>query len=227
MAVKLESSLTDLMTSLAVIFIMLMLALVNSIGRAGQSDISKVEDLLRDALISQQLECVNNKERGDPLSCTITLPYENLHFAQGHFEIDQLGKKYIENIFPALMKVLSRKDIAKSIDSVTVSGFTDPRGTDHENLWLSQQRSLAIGLHLLRDVFAGRLEKKRSDRDLLLQWLFLTGRGEQDLIYKVDGGVDYSRSRRVEVTIRVKSLSKKAVEVSKKVTKKIQGLTDD
>lgn len=217
MALKIESSLTDLMTSLTVVFIMLMLALVNSIGNAGKTDIGKIEKKLEIELKDYNLVCKNNMTKGDPLSCTITLPNDKLSFEIGLPYIDYKGEEYLKAIFPKVMHVLTEEEMFESVEGIYIEGFTDDTGIDILNLDLSQNRSKEVGLFLLKYVFP--IAEDLTNRKKLLAWLHLNGRGEQDLILDDVGIVDRERSRRVEVTIRVKSLQQR--EVAKKKLKEV------
>ncbi len=212
MALKLESSITDLMTSLAVVFILLMLALVNSQGSAGKGDIQNIQDQIKQKLIKEKLECKNNTDRGDPLSCTITLPQDKLKFIPGLANIDYKGQQFLFSIFPDIMSVLIDDDIKDTVEGVYIEGFTDDEGDDDYNLSLSQERAFSVGRFLIVEVFPNRED---SEREHLLKWLYLNGRGEQDLKYfeknstEEMAAVNKEASRRVEVTIRVKSLQQK------------------
>ena len=208
MSLKIESSLTDLMTSLAIVFIMLMLALVNSIGNAGKTDIGKIQHELESALIEYELACVNNSEKGDPLSCTIVLPKDKLPFAPGSPYIDHKGQDYLNKIFPKIMNVLSNGEIIDSVEGIYIEGFTDDTASDIYNLALSQDRSREVGLHLLISVFSIKASVVRRN---LLEWMHLNGRGEQDLVLNSKDDIDRGKSRRVEVTIRVKTLQQREV----------------
>ena len=215
MALKLESSITDLMTSLAVVFIMLMLALVNSQGSVGKGDIQNIQDQIKKSLLSEKLECKNNTNRGDPLSCTITLPQDKLRFIQGLANIDSDGYDFLKRVFPEILKVLIQDGIKDTVEGIYIEGFTDDDGDDDYNLQLSQNRAFSVGRLLITEIFPDKNDLKRSS---LLEWLYLNGRGEQDLKcfeFQNDLNQDSSikinkeASRRVEVTIRVKSLQQK------------------
>ena len=193
MAVKLESSLTDLMTSLAVIFILLMVAMINNVGQAGKSDITKIQELLK----NNQIDCIIRAD--DPLACTITVSEDRLKFESGEFYINEAGGNYLKAEFPKIMKVLMEKDRKSNISGVFIDGYTDTDGDDNVNLKLSQDRSLSVGQYLLNNVF----QTNEKYKNALLQWLYLNGRGEQNPKETKD------LSRRVEITIKVKSFAQR------------------
>jgi OmpA family len=260
MAVKLESSLTDLMTSLAVVFILLMVAMINNVGQAGKSDITKIQELLK----NNQIDCIIRAD--DPLACTITVSEDRLKFDTNKSEIKKDGGDYLKAEFPKIMKVLMEKDRKSNISGVFIEGYTDTDGDDNVNLKLSQDRSLSVGQYLLNNVFNidnyNYTEEKVNEvpslfkilltnfdyNNALLQWLYLNGRGEQNpiiiiekhsskLIPQVDN-IDFfssevtdekkkelenqkkekELSRRVEITIKVKSFSQKINQSNKKAS---------
>lgn len=197
MAVKLESSLTDLMTSLAVVFILLMVAMINNVGQAGKSDITKIQEILK----NNQIDCIIRAD--DPLACTITVSEDRLKFEFNQASLDSSGKKYLETEFPKIMRVLMENERKSNISGVFIEGYTDtsrPKDCGPEsNLELSQRRSLTVGLYLLNNVF----QTNEKYKNALLQWLYLNGRGEQNP-KETD-----ELSRRVEITIKVKSFAQR------------------
>jgi outer membrane protein OmpA-like peptidoglycan-associated protein len=193
MSVKLESSLTDLMTSLAVIFILLMVAMINNVGQAGKSDITEIQELLK----KNQIDCIIRAD--DPLACTITVSDDRLKFEFMRSDIDLSGQEYLATEFPKIMKVLMENDRKSNISGVFIDGYTDTDGDDNVNLKLSQDRSLSVGQYLLNNVF----QTNEKYKNALLQWLYLNGRGEQNPKETKD------LSRRVEITIKVKSFAQR------------------
>jgi len=196
MSVKLESSLTDLMTSLAVIFILLMVAMINNVGQSGKSDIENI----RKELLNNKIDC--KPVADDPLVCTITFSDKEFMFNFGDDRIliqgedsNQLKEKLLR-----IMETLTKPEWEENINGVFIDGYTDQQGDDETNLALSQRRSLAVGQFLLNNVYVNNPEYK----DALLKWLYLNGRGEQN-----PKSTD-EQSRRVELTIRVKSYSQRA-----------------
>jgi len=200
MALNLEASLTDLMTSLAIVFIMLMLALAQNQGQGSRNALQEIQTKVNAALESHALTC--DSDDNNPLSCVIRLPEEKLRFLVNRADIDPQGKVFINSMFPIVLKVLEDTAIQPSVESVYIQGFTDSDGNDEENLYLSQQRAFSVGRYVVSDVV--KPSKARND---LLKWLYVSGRGEQELIFN-EGSTSVENkaaSRRVEVRIQVKS----------------------
>jgi hypothetical protein len=195
MSVKLESSLTDLMTSLAVVFILLMVAMINNVGQAGKSDITKIQEILK----NNQIDCIIRAD--DPLACTITVSEDRLKFESGEFYINEAGGNYLKAEFPKIMKVLMEKDRKSNISGVFIEGYTDTDGHDNDNLKLSLDRSFSVGQYLLNEVFNFDYTEEKVNEvpslfkilltnfdynNALLQWLYLNGRGEQNPIIIIE-----------------------------------------
>ncbi|MFM7457883.1 MAG: OmpA family protein [bacterium] len=213
MALKLESSMTDLMTSLAVVFIMLMLALAQNNAKGSITNIKKISDKLKE----KKLECVINKEE-DPLACTIELTEDKLKFPSGSYFCDKKCETFLKDTFAEeIMEILLRNpDFKKNIQGVYIEGFTDDVGDDIANLNLSQDRSLSIGRSIVEYYTNKKNNKSEDDLKTLLKWLYLNGRGEQNKKClpqtnnscdeeSQSADIDRDASRRVEITIRVKS----------------------
>ena len=221
MALKLESSMTDLMTSLAVVFIMLMLALAQNNAKGSITNIKKISKKLEE----KKLECVINKEE-DPLACTIELTEDKLKFLSGSYFCDNKCESFLEETFAKqIMEILLRDpDFKKNIQGVYIEGFTDDVGDDITNLNLSQNRSLSIGRYIVEYYTDKKNNKSDDDLKTLLKWLYLNGRGEQNKKCRTNNSsdeesqsacidIDRDASRRVEITIRVKSSEqRKAIE---------------
>lgn len=231
MALKLESSMTDLMTSLAVVFIMLMLALAQNNARGSITKIEEISKQINKELEKDDLSCVIQGD--DPLACTIEVKEDKLKFSTGNYACDKncenfLEKVFIERIIEILMSTGKYKDF---IQGIYIEGFTDDIGDDNANLDLSQNRSLSIGTYILNYYQKNLTAQERYET--LLEWLYLIGRGEQDLKYysliskdtvwnslfhtlnftdHTPNFLDINRdaSRRVEITIRVKSNEQRA-----------------
>jgi outer membrane protein OmpA-like peptidoglycan-associated protein len=199
MALNLESSMTDLMTSLAVVFIMLMLAVLQNQGQGSKNALTDIQHQLNEALKQEQLRCETDTE--DPLSCIIRLPEDRLRFLVDKADIDPNGERFIKRLFPKVMHVLALPRIAPSVESLYIQGFTDSDGDDEHNLALSQQRAFSVGRFVVAFVIP-----PSAERTYLLKWLYVNGRGEQE--QRLDANTHQENkqaSRRVEVRIRVKS----------------------
>lgn len=198
----LSSSLTDLMTSLMVIFILLLLVFVS---HTASKDAALTDVLL--AKLRQELQPQGfneNSIRPDPRdrdAILVIVPGDLMHFKTQSAELQDAGKQYLRTHIPALASVLCSDQFRSSIESIVVEGHTDTQKygrtaeeSENNNLKLSQDRSMAVVEEALAD-----LEGNERSRSCFLERLSATGRGEQDP-EKTD-----AESRRVIFRIRVKA----------------------
>lgn len=197
----LANSLTDLMTSLAVIFILLLCASLNNAFQKGQNTRQNILEKLKAELLNEagiEVETDTN----DPLAILILVPKGLLEFEFGKANIPPKGNDFLKRFIPKLSDILYSSNVRNEISSVMVEGHADPIGTDEVNLKLSQDRSMEVVRQCLNT-----LTEDSSKRDFFLDVLSATGRGKRDLKY-VDSQktiVDEAKSRRVVFKIRVRS----------------------
>lgn len=203
----LASSFTDMMTSLAVIFILLLVASLNN-AQQGAPDIAKA--IL--ARLAKELEAFSTEgvkvtlDPRDPLALLVIVPQGLLNFEFDKSTIPAHGRDFLKRFVPRLAHTLTEKGIEEEISSVVVEGHTDSVGSDEHNVHLSQERSLAVVMESLNV-----LETERDNRSKFLGLLSATGRGKADPIRRADGSEDAELSRRVVFKIRVRSLEQKTL----------------
>jgi len=224
----LSSSFTDLMTSLAVIFILLLVALSNNRQEELKAQQVKYEDLQRilkekedksrdlrqELLAALKLEMRELAERGvevredpaDPLGLLVVVPEGLLNFEHGRSEIPKAGSPFLDLFVPRLAK--SACAYRKELNSIVVEGHTSSAGPEELNLQLSQERSLAVVRHALTTLGTVGGEEQECFLDLLSA----SGRGERDLFF-VDGREDDARSRRVVFKLRVRSFEQRNLQI--------------
>jgi outer membrane protein OmpA-like peptidoglycan-associated protein len=198
----LSSSLTDLMTSLMVIFILLLLVFVS---HTASKDAALTDVLLARLRKDLQPQGFNeNSIRPDPRdrdAILVIVPGDLMHFETQKADLQEAGKQFLRTHIPAMADVLCSDQFRSSIDSIVVEGHTDRQmygrtaeESENNNLKLSQGRSMAVVEEALAD-----LAGNERDRGCFLEKLSATGRGEQDP-EKTDAD-----SRRVIFRIRVKA----------------------
>lgn len=207
----LSSSMTDLMTSLAVIFILLLVATLNNAQQEGETTRNAILQKLLERL---QAEVDEYKERAfevkndpkDPLGLIVVVPDGLLNFAINRSEIPPAGIDFLQKIIPKMAATLCSEEFRQEMESIVIEGHTDSTGSDERNLPLSQERSLRVVQESLRILHAGS-----QDRSCFLELLSATGRGSVDRILDQEGKEDMNRSRRVIFKIRVRSLERRIV----------------
>jgi flagellar motor protein MotB len=198
----LNSSLTDLMTSLMVIFILLLLVFIS---HTASKDAALTDVLL--AKLKQDLEpqgFSENSIRPDPHdrnAILVIVPGKLMNFETQKADLQTEGRTFLQTHIPSFAAVLCSDEFRSSIDSIVVEGHTDSQKfgrtaeeSQNNNLKLSQDRSMAVVKEALSD-----LNGREPERACFLEKLSATGRGEQDP-EKTD-----DESRRVIFKIRIKA----------------------
>ncbi len=95
----LSSSLSDLMTSLAVIFILLLVAMLNNALQQTKGTKSQVLSRFQETLKDFQMRGVEvQTDPKDPLGLLVVVPEGLLKFEQGKADIPQAGKEFVGGV---------------------------------------------------------------------------------------------------------------------------------
>lgn len=207
----LDSSLTDLMTSLAVIFILLLVASLNNAQQEGidtrNNILIELQRSLKD-FISQGVRVENDPK--DPLSLMVLVPEALFGFEVNKSQLPARGEEFLQIFAPRLFTTACSARFRPEINSIVVEGHSDSTGTETRNLPLSQERSMEVVQKGLADL---QVSEPTSSSDLhgcALSLISASGRGSADPVL-VDGVEDKARSRRVIFKIRVRSIEQKGL----------------
>lgn len=206
---------TDLMTSLAVIFILLFSAYVTKVSetesqakmtvpssvqerKAARATTDDIKGLLRDHF--QRFDLSLDSDPNDPDVVRIVVPDTLLNFEFGKGSLSTVADRFLAEAMPSYATLLCGA-LRDRIDSLVIEGHTDDRGSDIYNLKLSQERSLNVmvkGLEVIQDSapWAYRCFHEKTSA---------SGRGRQDLILNELRLLDREKSRRVVFKIRLRS----------------------
>jgi flagellar motor protein MotB len=199
----LAHSFTDLMTSLMVIFILLLLVFLNNKASVNEhlTD-SLLKDLKRE-LRNEQFQGHDIRLDGkDRYTIVVDIPDQLMTFKPNEYELKPEGEAFLQSRAQTIANILCNDKYRDSLENVIVEGHSDStpyRGATLEesqqmNLKLSQDRSMEVVKKTLL-----YLKDSPQERACLLEKLSATGRGEQDLEATAD------RSRRVVFKIRINS----------------------
>lgn len=202
-----QSSLTDMMTSLMVIFVLLLVNYLKEQKNEKQQEvkatshqIEEVRGELTSALEQQFVGVQVKKDPNDPLSISVIIPEDYLLFEKNKALLSERGKGFLSTFTPQFLGVTCDEHIMSDVQSVVIEGHTDsdrPVDKPFFNLELSQRRSLEVLTFMIQN--AGD-----SNRDCFLDRAAASGRGEREPIL-VNGDEDKDKSRRVVLKIRMKS----------------------
>ena len=133
-------------------------------------------------------------------------------FDVGSYQLSARGKKFLDKFTPIYFDtVFENESIAENIDNIIVQGHTDSQTfkdakTQNEqfskNMFLSLQRAYAVQEYMLSKT---KYNPKYNNR--LRKMLVVEGRSYADPVRTPDGKEDFSKSRRVEVKLKVKGSS--------------------
>lgn len=207
-----ESSMTDLMISLALIFMLLlasvMLKMNNQAGELTQT---------RNNLITELSEVLNQMQKGDtnvkeddddPLTLKVVLGEgeDSLKFATGKYNLTPQNAKFLNALMPKIISTLYDEKYRDAIDSIKIEGYTDDdkymANNRNINVELSQLRALEVLNHTRKNCLTNAKEKEFFEDKASIN-----GKGDipKYLKYYDNGSVNKYASRRVEIKIKIKS----------------------
>jgi outer membrane protein OmpA-like peptidoglycan-associated protein len=100
---------------------------------------------LRNALESFRAEGVRaDTDPRDPLGLLVIVPEDLLKFAVNEDRIPPGGVDFLRRFTPKLAATVCSKDFEKEISAIVIEGHTDSSGSPAINLPLSQRRSMAV-----------------------------------------------------------------------------------
>lgn len=201
---SLGHSITDLMTSLFVVFVLLLVAYINRSYVETRKGSQTIKEALVDSFKKVKIHAENDPK--DPLALLISVRDDNLAFDIARSELKPNGEKFLKEFVPALAKVLTEQKFAPEVQSVVIEGHTDSDGNDENNLQLSQARSYSVLKFAINE--SGLTSQQR---DFILDKISANGRGERDLLPmdSKPGFENKNLSRRVEFKIRVRSFEQR------------------
>jgi len=192
---------TDLMTSLMVIFILLLLVFMNN-----QASVNSVTAQSLMSELRQELEPAGFKREDiridpkDPSTILLTMLDAQLTFQPNSHQLQPEGEKFLGTRMPKLAAALCTDRYRGAVEAVVIEGHSDsapyrgasPEESQARNLKLSQERSMEVVEKTLMS-----LSGNPGSQSCLLEKISASGRGEQDLAETAD------KSRRAVIKIRV------------------------
>jgi outer membrane protein OmpA-like peptidoglycan-associated protein len=196
------STLTDLMTSLAVIFILLLVVFLKQSHDQSKKAKEEVTNHLEEFLKQEALALKQDPE--DPLKMTVMVGEQQLRFPVGGYALSAEGGQFIGSFFKNFATKVCGPTLRDKVDSIVIEGHTDTSGEKtpdgvRGNIVLSQKRSYSVLDQALKSV-----QLDPETYECLLKLASATGRGSRSPVM-VNNEYNPDLSRRVEIKIRVKS----------------------
>lgn len=190
----------DLMTSLAVIFILLLAAYITRVedGNAKPAG-SESRTTTERQIMLQPHHLMMERDSADPDVMRVVIPATILNFELGKSTLLPQAEAFLADTIPYYATMLCGPQ-GHDVESFVIEGYTDDQGDDIYNLKLSQDRSFAVlarGLEIIRARLPWAYE-------CFQQKASANGRGRQDLIRNAAGQPDRERSRRVIFKIHLR-----------------------
>ncbi|MGZ3707853.1 MAG: OmpA/MotB family protein [Bdellovibrionota bacterium] len=196
------STLTDLMTSLAVIFILLLVVFLKQSHDQSRKARDQIKEQLQELLEKKSLALRQDAE--DPLKLAVMVGEDQLRFALNQAVLSPSGLEFVNGFFRNFASQICETSLKDKVDAIVIEGHTDtsgertPEGVRH-NILLSQERSFAVLEQALKSV-----QGQPQTYECLLKLTSASGRGSRSPI-NILGQYDPDKSRRVEIKIRVRS----------------------
>jgi len=199
---------TDLMTSLAVIFLLLFVAVPwrppteqsPALQPESQSEARMEAPISVASVLGEHLRRVGlAPEQVDASELMVVMPEALVNFRFGKSTLPPAALQYVAEVMPVYAGAVCGA-IRDRIESIVVEGHTDDLGNDAVNLKLSQERALAVLVAGLRAIEAADPASARCFQSLASA----SGRGKEDLLY-TDRDVNRDQSRRVVLKMRLRT----------------------
>ncbi len=214
----LSSSLADLMTSLAVIFILLLVGMLHNAIQQAEGRRNQVLTMLQKALEEFRAKGVEVRtDPKDPLNLLVVVPEELLKFERGDSQVPAAGRAFLDSFIPRFVGTACSEELRSGISSVVVEGHASSEGSESGNLRLSQARSMAVVQKSIEVVDSSGAAESQEEHRCLVQLVSATGRGSAEPVLS-NGSEDRQASRRVIFKIRVKSLEQQGFEGGSELT---------
>lgn len=191
------SGVADLMTSLAVIFILLLVAYMTRV-EDGNANPTRVQ-ATSTAVTPQRDPIPLPVEDKKPNVHTITVPDTAVTFEFGKSTLLPTAERFLAEAMPHYVSRVCNPG-GEEVEAFVIEGYTDDLGDDLRNLRLSQDRSFAVlakSLEIIREQLPWAYE-------CFLQKATANGRGRQDLLRDEVGHPAREKSRRVMFKIHMR-----------------------
>ncbi|NJN36134.1 MAG: OmpA family protein [Nitrospiraceae bacterium] len=194
------SGIADLMTSLAVIFILLLAAYITRVEDGNAKPTGSTNPATAEHDVPQQPPHLTVEQSTvEPDVMRVVIPEAILNFELGKSTLLPTAEAFLADTIPYYATMICGPQ-GHEVESFVIEGYTDDQGDDIRNLRLSQDRSFAVlvkGLEVIRTRLPWAYE-------CFQQKASANGRGRQDLVRNATGQPDREKSRRVIFKIHLR-----------------------
>jgi len=212
---SLASSLTDLMTSLAVIFILLLVASLNNIHQEQETAVNSLQVILDKVLADFRRVGVEvRRDPKDPLVLFVIVPENLFNFAFDKADIPLEGVQFLQQFAPKLVRQICKDQLREKVASVLVEGHADPIGPYKAKLDVSQRRASSVVVKSVEILQSHQAAGASVDLSGCFGGLVsASGRGDAEPVLNSEGKKDHDASRRVIFKIRIRSFEQKFADI--------------
>lgn len=199
-------TMADLLLGLAIIFMTLFVLAMT--GFTQQSLETKQSQIEASKELVEKLKEADIDAQVDPLTGDLKISDLEL-FEINSYTLSPKGKEYLDKLVPIYINnIFSKKELIDGVENIIVQGHTDSqtyngvKSKDEQfmkNMTLSLQRANAVADYMFRTKY------NQTYSDKLKKMIVVEGKSYSEPIL-VDGKEDYSKSRRVEMRLKVRTL---------------------
>lgn len=202
------TTMSDLLLGLAIIFMTLFVLAMTGFTQETvklQQDQMKASEQLADRLKEANIDAEVDKLTGNVKISDLEL------FDVGSYTLSAKGKAYLEKFVPIYIDTLfSNPSLYENVVNIVVQGHTDsqmfrglktPEEQFAKNMELSLLRANAVENYLFKTKYNPQYSEQ------LRKMIVVEGRSFSEPALTADGKEDYTKSRRVELKLRVKAKS--------------------
>jgi len=212
------SSISDLMSGLMIIFLLIAIAYMHNIAQ-GQQKIKKIAVTYQEAQVALY-EKLNEEFKNDLPKWQAVIDKETLSiqffepdilFQAGKADVTDKFKDILNDFFPRYLKIIFSNEFKDSLSEIRIEGHTSSEwsvATNSEdesyfhNMALSQERTRAVLLYCYS------IAQDDKYKSLMKKFVTANGLSSSRLIYDSKGSEDKMKSRRVEFRTRTNAESK-------------------
>lgn len=201
------TTMSDLMLGLAVVFMTLFVLAISGFSEQvleQKQQQVKASNEIVEKLKEQNIEAEIDKMTGDIKISDLEL------FEVNSWVLSKKGQQYLDKLIPIYIDtIFSKPELLVSIDNVVVQGHTDSQSfsglsTKDEQFAKNMELSLKRANSVAQYMFKTNFDKQYSEQ--LRNMMAVEGKSFANPILKEDGTEDYTKSRRVELKLKVKRM---------------------